>query len=65
MGTFGRDKSIFCICVENIENWVHTHVLIMCKPYALKFLYIFYSEKKKKNEKTKKTKKKKKKRIKN
>ena len=40
LGTLGRDKSVFCDFVDNHGNWIHTHVSIMFKPYALMLLCI-------------------------
>ena len=54
VGTLGHwvNKRVFCIVIENIGNWVHTHVLIKCKTLCIDALLY----RKKKNEKNKRTK---------
>ena len=46
VGTLGHwvNKRVFCIVIENIGNWVHTHVLIKCKTLCIE-IFAYRKEK--------------------
>ncbi len=56
VGTLGHwvNKRVFCIVIENIGNWVHTHVLIKCKTLCIDALVYRKKKMRKTKEKEKK-----------
>ena len=56
VGTLGHwvNKRVFCIVIENIGNWVHTHVLIKCKTLCIEVLVYRKKKMRKTKEKEKK-----------